>query len=150
MSYSKTTWETGDTITAQLLNHAEDGIAANDAAIAALPEGLQLYGPYFARNSDATVEAGKAAAIELETLEDINGISVTYPQSTDAIIIPYNFSASSVANCVVQDMYPPYVAQGTWGAATLIVFNTGALDSIGTATIGFYSTVEFPQDSQES
>ena len=36
MAYSKTTWETGDVITAELLNHAEDGIAA--ASAAELPE----------------------------------------------------------------------------------------------------------------
>lgn len=42
MSYSKTTWKTGDTITAQLLNHAEDGIAANDAAIASALTALQV------------------------------------------------------------------------------------------------------------
>ena len=35
MAYSKTTWETGDVITAELLNHAEDGIAA--ASVAELP-----------------------------------------------------------------------------------------------------------------
>ena len=42
MSYSKTTWKTGDTITAALLNHAEDGIAANDAAIASALEVLKV------------------------------------------------------------------------------------------------------------
>ena len=36
MAYSKTTWETGDTITAALLNHAEDGIEANDQNIGTL------------------------------------------------------------------------------------------------------------------
>lgn len=31
MSYSKTTWQTGDTVTAELLNHMEDGIAAGES-----------------------------------------------------------------------------------------------------------------------
>lgn len=31
MSYSKTTWQTGDTVTAELLNHMEDGISSADA-----------------------------------------------------------------------------------------------------------------------
>ena len=31
MAYSKTTWQTGDTVTAELLNHMEDGIASADA-----------------------------------------------------------------------------------------------------------------------
>ncbi len=36
MAYNKTTWETGDTITAELLNNMEDGIEANDQNIGAL------------------------------------------------------------------------------------------------------------------
>lgn len=31
MSYSKNTWQTGDTVTAELLNHMEDGISSADA-----------------------------------------------------------------------------------------------------------------------
>lgn len=31
MSYTKTTWQTGDTVTAELLNHMEDGIAAGES-----------------------------------------------------------------------------------------------------------------------
>ncbi len=33
MSYSKTTWQTGDTVTAELLNHMEDGISDADAKV---------------------------------------------------------------------------------------------------------------------
>lgn len=33
MSYSKTTWQTGDTVTAELLNHMEDGIAAGESVM---------------------------------------------------------------------------------------------------------------------
>lgn len=36
MSYKKTTWNAGDTITASKLNNAETGIAANDTAITEL------------------------------------------------------------------------------------------------------------------
>lgn len=36
MAYNKTTWETGDTITAQKLNNAENGIEANDTAISGI------------------------------------------------------------------------------------------------------------------
>ena len=36
MAYSKTTWATGDVIDAAKLNNIEDGIAANDTAIAGL------------------------------------------------------------------------------------------------------------------
>ena len=33
MSYTKTTWETGDVITAEKLNKIEDQVAANEEAI---------------------------------------------------------------------------------------------------------------------
>ena len=33
MSYVKTTWQTGDTVTAEKLNHAEQGIADNSADV---------------------------------------------------------------------------------------------------------------------
>lgn len=58
MSYSKTTWATGDTITAQLLNHAEDGIAANDAAIASAFDALQIT----LTNEDDAIVADKTYA----------------------------------------------------------------------------------------
>lgn len=35
MSYDKNTWETGDTITAQKLNHMEDGIAGGGGVLIA-------------------------------------------------------------------------------------------------------------------
>lgn len=137
MAYNPTVWATGDIITAEKLNKMEGGIAG---------AGLQLYGPYVAINSDATVQAGKDAYVEMKTLEDVNGISVTYPQSTDAIIIPYYFSASSIAKCVVREMYPPYESNGSWGDAALMLFNVGNADSTGSVRLAFYSTVEFPQD----
>lgn len=39
MSYVKTTWETGDVITAEKLNKIEDQVAANEEAISASSEG---------------------------------------------------------------------------------------------------------------
>ena len=40
MAYNKTTWANGDVITAQKLNNAENGIAANDEEITGLKDDL--------------------------------------------------------------------------------------------------------------
>lgn len=39
MAYVPTTWNTGDTITADKLNHLESGVAANDAAVTSAANG---------------------------------------------------------------------------------------------------------------
>ena len=146
MSYSKTTWKTGDTITAQLLNHAEDGIAANDAAIAAIPAGVQLYGPYLASNSDVEVTAGSNTFAELETLEDVNGITVNYPTDKTAKLFLAYFTAA-LSGFAVQAVYPPYVTNNAWSPAAAQIANYGDMTGAGTVTVAFYSTVEFPQES---
>lgn len=151
MSYSKTTWKTGDTITAQLLNHAEDGIAANDAAIAAIPEGLQLYGPYTAyHNTSENVESKNSKYIECENLEDVNGITVTYPDVTSAcIILPVAVDASSLP--IVEFSAPAiYANEGVneWRDGTITVYNPDSETlRVASCSIVFYSTVEFPQES---
>lgn len=148
MSYSKTTWKTGDTITAQLLNHAEDGIAANDAAIAALPEGLQLYGPYTAVGSGTVTPAG-VENVYCESMEDVNGISVTFPEaSADAKTLVLSVRMTEL---LLQGFEGPLVYMGDlgleWGAGCVVVYNsddttTGSV----TCTMTFYSNVEFPQE----
>ena len=84
MSYSKTTWKTGDTITAQLLNHAEDGIAANDAAITGLSQFLVVHGtrgtdtPNNVTFDDTFAEMAAAAAdgaTIVAVVEDENGLA---------------------------------------------------------------------------
>lgn len=149
MSYSKTTWETGDTITAQLLNHAEDGIAANDAAIAAIPEGLQLYGPYYASASDPdAISAGQYGTVTCETLEDLNGVTVTYPESA-AILLLYFLSTGTNATtkALLGEVDLPVYNDGTWSDALVTVINLEDSAKKIYPNIGFYSTVEFPAES---
>lgn len=147
MSYSKTAWKTGDTITAQLLNHAEDGIAANDAAIAAIPAGLQLYGPYNA-HAAADISANSGEDINLTNIEDINGVSVTLPDD-DAVIL---FTSARITAAffgtmlVVQGMEAP-VKGVSWAPAHIVVVNGTDSAQAVTASMTLYSTVEFPQES---
>lgn len=146
MSYSKTTWKTGDTITAQLLNHAEDGIAANDAAIAAIPAGLQLYGPYFA-NGSATVQAGDVESVTCNTMEDVNGDGVTFPDVASGAI---TFAASAGADDLIMAGYTvPSIGidqnlDPTWYPGSMSVYNSTAESVETECSIKFYSTVEFP------
>lgn len=144
MSYSKTTWKTGDTITAQLLNHAEDGIAANDAAIAAIPTGVQLYGPYTASGTATIVAgAGETDVVALQNMEDVNGITVDFPDDTDALIL-LSYYTSGAQTCAVQGAGGPYVYDGSWEPASVTLMNTASSESSGRVAVAFYSTVEFP------
>ena len=61
MAYSKTTWETGDVITAELLNHAEDGIAAASAGSSMIVDFTYADGSVTASESFADVEAALKA-----------------------------------------------------------------------------------------
>lgn len=148
MSYSKTTWKTGDTITAQLLNHAEDGIAANDAAIAAIPAGLQLYGPYYAMGGQQSVASGAQASFDLTALEDENGATVNYPSSEAFLIIQavqVGFGSDSIPAAIKQFQMPYYM--GGWQDGTIYMDNTTDSAANAQGMITFYSTVEFPQES---
>lgn len=148
MSYSKTTWKTGDTITAQLLNHAEDGIAANDAAIAAIPAGLQLYGPYYGF-ATATVTAGNTEYIDLDNYEILNGSTVTFPNPNDG---GETFVSSVVTSGgAVTGFSAPMIQEGLsgkeWNAAQINVYNDSSESGSYEVSMLFYSTVEFPMES---
>lgn len=147
MSYSKTTWKTGDTITAQLLNHAEDGIAANDAAIAAIPAGVQLYGPYYA-SGDKTISANSKDDIALTTMEDINGISVIPPSGNAVVLFAQasaEASAASTAALMMTNIEAP-VFEEEWIPAHITVLNGTDSEKAVRAAMTLYSTVEFPQE----
>lgn len=148
MSYSKTTWKTGDTITAQLLNHAEDGIAANDAAIAAIPAGVQLYGPYRAINSAASLAANKSSMASLTALEDVNGATVSYPQDAAKLFI-CGLSSGSGHGRLLQEIVLPSKTSGKWTDGYMIVYNNSDTAASETVYVNFYSTAEFPQESSQ-
>lgn len=148
MAYTPTEWATGDVITAQKLNKAENAIAANDAAIAAIPAGLQLYGPYTAVGSGTVTPAG-VENVYCESMEDVNGISVTFPEvSADAKTFVLSVRMTEL---LLQGFEGPTVYMGDsgleWGAGCVAVLNpddttTGSV----TCTMTFYSNIEFPQE----
>lgn len=70
MSYTKTTWSNGDTITAEKLNHAEDGIYAADAAAASA--------------ESAAAAAASAAPITIQFTLTLDAGTGTLSGSTDA------------------------------------------------------------------
>lgn len=147
MSYSKTTWKTGDTITAQLLNHAEDGIAANDEAIAAIPAGLQLYGPYYATGT-GTVTANGEENVNCNSIEDVNGISVTLPEPSENALTLVTTARISGSNLIVQGFTAPYVYTGqsglVWAYGAIAVSNPQESEASVTCDMAFYSNVELP------
>lgn len=61
MSYTKKTWSTGDTITADALNNLESGASANASAIAEIEKELPTYvGADVPRKAAATITPGTA------------------------------------------------------------------------------------------
>ena len=61
MSYTKKTWSTGDTITAEALNNLESGASANASAIAEIEKELPSYvGADVPRKAAATITPGTA------------------------------------------------------------------------------------------
>lgn len=68
MSYTKTNWQTGDLITAELLNHSEQGIYDNSLDIADMKSSIPLI-------VNSTYDSELEAFVLSETWEDINNAS---------------------------------------------------------------------------
>ena len=80
MSYIKTTWETGDVITAEKLNKIEDQVAANEEAIS--QGGTSLMTVTYTYNSETRVSTTQATFGEvLEAFE--NGVTVMFTTSEE-------------------------------------------------------------------
>lgn len=151
MSYSKTTWKTGDTITAALLNHAEDGIAANDAAIAAIPEGMQLYGPYYATSSqNAAISAGERQDISCDTIYDMSDTEMSLP-SVEAIMLAIGATTGG-GDALLDGYSAPYYATNEWVDAYIGASNvsdSSVTVEADTPNVTFYSTVELQPASDQ-
>lgn len=138
MAYTPTVWATGDIITAEKLNKMEQGIAG---------AGLQLYGPYFAANSAASLAANDATAVTLSTLEDNNGATVNYPEDSTAKLLMCGLSSGSADGMLLQEVTLPYYSNGSWKDGSMLVYNNTASAASEYVYVKFYSTVEFPQES---
>lgn len=66
MSYTKTTWKTGDVITAEKLNKVEDQVAANEEAISSAGGGV------FIVNIDAEDNSGTITATADKTRQEMS------------------------------------------------------------------------------
>jgi len=141
MAYTPTEWATGDVITAQKLNKMEQGIAGAGA-------GMRLYGPYYASASNpSAIPAGESKIVSCRTLEDINGITVTYPATDAALLLTFlNTGIGDLAKGqFISVKLPTY--DESWVAANVQILNTEAESKTYEPRIGFYSSVEFPQES---
>lgn len=81
MSYNKTTWQNGDTITAEKLNNIEDGITSNNAWIIEMTfvkDGYDVYLSSTAQWDDvvAAVCSGRTVKIKLPNTEESRGYSI--------------------------------------------------------------------------
>lgn len=107
MAYEKQTWSNGDTVTAEKLNHIEDGIAANNKFIVTLTPTA----PDFSGTMDKTVaeineayEAGQEIVFRVLTSATDHA---DFPLAFAAVIDPFtymNFGANffyAVANTLI-------------------------------------------------
>ena len=139
MAYNPTEWATGDVITAQKLNKMEQGIAG---------AGLQLYGPYYASASNPeAIDAGYQGFVTLDTLEDVNGITVTYPATSATLLLEFvSTGARNDIKVLLAATGLPSYNGDSWSDCTVTVVNIDQSAKKIYPSIGFYSTVEFPQE----
>lgn len=147
MAYTPTEWKKGDTITAALLNHAEEGIAANDTAISSLPEGFQLYGPYYATNElSYTVAAGSSETVECNLLADASA-ALSTPEGTTAKTFIVSIGSATELPIVGFNPLMYSTEDSQWGYPSIIFMNEGdasASISAQSVFVTFYSDTELP------
>ena len=80
MSYTKTTWQTGDTITAEKLNKIEDQVAANEEAISQIDTSLMTV-TYTYNNETERYTTQATFGEVLEAFE--NGVTVIFTTSEE-------------------------------------------------------------------
>lgn len=147
MPYEKHIWETGEVITAEKLNHIEDGIAA-----------ATFYGPYSLYPSpesvDSTVSPGETIQIALNMVYDFTtGQESSYPsdllhEQFITIITGYDIAWGMMLNC----FYEPSNSES--GYPVVHLTNVGNVDvPIGGVTnmpsISVYSSVRLASASVE-
>lgn len=80
-------------------------------------------------------------------MEDVNGITVTYPATDAALLLTFlNAGIGGAAKGLFVSVKLPTYEEG-WIPANVQIVNTEAESMTYEPRIGFYSTVEFPQES---
>lgn len=114
MSYEKTTWETGDTITATKLNHMEDGIANKTNVIHIKQEDLiHIRIPNTLTNG---VDGIYAFRYDVSNIDEIIGATL-YLESSGLII-----RATSIEQVHISNVNPSDVDEGTPYISNVDVF----------------------------
>ncbi len=101
MAYTKTTWVTGDTVTATKLNHAEDGIAnaqsTADGAVSSINT-LSANGAIGTANlADGAVTTAKLAANSVTSAKIANN-SITEDELSDGAVVTSKIEDGAVTN----------------------------------------------------
>lgn len=146
MSYTKTTWKTGDVITAEKLNKVEDQVAANEEAISSAGGSVFIVNIDAEDNSgtitatadktrqemSAAVDAGKPIIIRLTHNYSMPQPSSIHEMTPNIHVVPteaggYNFSAekiiSSAMNNTQRSISTVKVVIGTYNDPDKITVN---------------------------
>lgn len=115
MSYTKQTWQSGDTITATKLNHMEDGIAAGGDSLFVLSETTTIDGQTITHTLNATynemaqaAQAGKL--IGFIHIPTVGEVGIHYAPLVEVIYeSPYQAAAES-------GLEPGYYLKDPWGS----------------------------------
>ena len=101
MSYTKTTWETGDVITAEKLNKIEDQVAANEEAISSAGGDDSV----FIVNIDAEDNSGTITATADKTRQEMSAAV----EAGKPIIIRLTRNYSTPQPSTIYEMTPPNI-----------------------------------------
>ena len=100
MSYTKQTWNNGDIITAEKLNHIEDGISVNNITVFDLINNDQGSMPYFETNAtyNDVYQAMENGLAYFKIIQDdgINNCSIESCYYSDGYIVRFVIDGSEV------------------------------------------------------
>ena len=150
MAYTKTTWANGDVITADKMNHAENGISANDAAISGIQTDLNDK----AEASDVPASAAMSgSSLQFKNEDGSNLFSVNLPGASPEQVAEYvtdwlDDNVDPVGSAVVVDASLSIEGAAADAKATgdAIAGSSGLTDDIKAALLQIASKVAYIDD----